>query len=121
MRLEVIRKFIGKEEGKVLLPGAIVNTIDVERINALVGRGYCKIVSLASESEGVPAAPENDGVDTLTIGGSEYAIPEVKEALNAIGVMVSPLAKEKGVMNVLGKLSEDEAKALLEKLNAPEE
>ena len=121
MELKVIRSFIGKVEGRTLQPGETIHTTDVERINAMVGRGYCVIVSLATESEGVPAAPENDGEDTLTIGGAGYALSSVKEALAAIGVNVAANAKEKGVMNALGKLTEEEAKALVEKLNAPKE
>lgn len=46
MELKVIKPFNGKVEGKTLHPGEIIHTTDVERINQLVGRGFCEIVSL---------------------------------------------------------------------------
>ena len=52
--LKVIKKFIGKEEGKTLSPGDKVKTADIARVNALVGRGYCEITSVVLESEDKP-------------------------------------------------------------------
>ena len=43
--LKVIKKFNGKEEGKILSPGETVKTNDLQRVNALVGRGYCVITA----------------------------------------------------------------------------
>lgn len=52
--LKVIKKFIGKEEGKILSPGEMVKTDELQRVNALVGRGYCVITSVVSESQEKP-------------------------------------------------------------------
>ncbi len=46
MELKVIKPFHGKVENKVMDKGDLVHSTDVERINALVGGGYCVIVSL---------------------------------------------------------------------------
>ncbi len=49
MELKVIKPFHGKEENKVMDKGDLVHSTDVERINALVGGGYCVIVSLTDQ------------------------------------------------------------------------
>lgn len=47
MELKVIKPFHGKVENKVMNKGDLVHSTDVERINALVGGGFCVIVSLS--------------------------------------------------------------------------
>lgn len=47
MELKVIKPFHGKVENKVMNKGDLVHSTDVERINALVGGGFCAIVSLS--------------------------------------------------------------------------
>lgn len=54
MELKVIKKFNGKAEGKTLCPGDTIVTDDVERINALVGRGFCVIVALDNPTADTP-------------------------------------------------------------------
>ena len=52
MELKVIKPFHGKVENKVMDKGDLVHSTDVERINALVGGGYCVIVSLTDPDDG---------------------------------------------------------------------
>lgn len=61
MELKVIKPFHGKVENKVMNKGDLVHSTDVERINALVGGGYCVIVSL-SDPESDPK-PNDDNSD----------------------------------------------------------
>lgn len=62
MELKVIKPFHGKVEDKVMNIGDMVCSTDVERINALVGGGYCTIVSLTDpDTEG-----DNDKVNDKT-------------------------------------------------------
>lgn len=46
MTLQVVKRFTGIVEGKTLNPGDILTSDDVARINTLVGRGLCVIVSI---------------------------------------------------------------------------
>lgn len=116
MKLKVIKPFNGRDEGKVLSPGDVVVTTDIDRINALVGRGYCEITSLEDESEDA-----NTGSDVVELQGVEFSLVDVKAALSAIGAPVSGNAGIKGVSNALDKLSEEQIAALLEVLNKEEE
>lgn len=63
MQLKVVKKFNGKEEGKVLNPGDVVITKDVKRINALVSGGFCVITSLADPKKDKEAEKKTDGTD----------------------------------------------------------
>ena len=63
MKLEVIKKFNGKAEGKVLQPGDVVVTTDIDRINTLVKGGYCKITSLADPKQDKDADKTAEGAD----------------------------------------------------------
>ena len=56
MELKVIKPFHGKVENKVMNKGDLVHSTDVERINALVGGGFCVIVSLSDTLIGVSLA-----------------------------------------------------------------
>lgn len=63
MQLKVVKKFNGKDEGKVLNPGDVVITKDVKRINALVSGGFCVITSLADPKKDKEAEKKTDGTD----------------------------------------------------------
>jgi hypothetical protein len=52
MKLTVIKRFNGKVEGKVLNPADVIETDDLERINALVSRGLCVITSIDQPKKG---------------------------------------------------------------------
>lgn len=115
MELKVIKKFNGKAEGKVLQPGDVVVTTDIDRINALVGGGYCVISSL----EETPAA-DSTGGNVIELHGKCYDLDEVKTTLGAIGAPVAANAGVKGVSNALAKLSEEQTAALIEELKKEE-
>ena len=114
MKLEVIKKFNGKAEGKVLQPGDVVVTTDIDRINALVKGGYCKITSLEE------AAPAGDADKVIEFQGEEFGLDEVKAALGTIGVPVAANAGVNGVSNALAKLSEEQAANLVKTLKKEE-
>lgn len=116
MELKVIKKFNGAVEGKTLCPGDVIQSNDVERINALVGRGFCVIVALDSPSlsDAPNADTSNEGVD---FQGTRYDVDTIKAALGVIGVKVAHNAKEKAVCNVLAALSDEQAEALSVALN----
>lgn len=63
MQLKVVKKFNGKDEGKVLNPGDVVITKDVKRINALVSGGFCVITSLADPKKDKEAEKKAEGTD----------------------------------------------------------
>lgn len=63
MELKVIKPFRGKEENKVMDKGELIHSTNVERINALVGGGYCVIISLSD--------PEAEVVSDLTPSSDE--------------------------------------------------
>lgn len=118
MELRVIKKFNGKAEGKTLCPGDVIQSNDVERINALVGRGYCVIVSLDNST--APTAPNTPGEvtnDYVEFQGKSYNIETVKDALGIIGVRVAHNAKEKAVNNALSTLTDEQVQTLVEALD----
>lgn len=127
MELKVIKPFHGKVENRDMNKGDMLHSNDVERINALVGGGYCVIVSLSDND-----ANENDnnadsinadtGNDNYTKGvvahnGSVYSLETLKAAFAHIGVNIAPNAKEKGVANAIGKLTAEQLEAFNEYLN----
>ena len=118
MELKVIKKFNGKVEGKTLCPGDVIQSNDVARINALVGRGFCVIVALGSPIPENPAKTvdkENSG--TVEFQGSRYDVETVKAALEMIGVKVARNATEKAVSNTLSALADEQRAALTKALN----
>lgn len=66
MELKVIKPFHGKEENKVMDKGDVVHSTDVERINALVGGGYCVITSLSDPNSEVEPESNGDNNDKAT-------------------------------------------------------
>lgn len=120
MKLRVIKPFNGKAEGKTLCPGEFIQSNDVERINALVGRGFCVIVALddaPAASETAPTTPVEVVSDHVEFQGKRYHIDTVKAALGNIGVRVAHNAKEKAVSNALSALNDEQAQTLSEMLN----
>lgn len=116
MELKVIKKFNGAVEGKTLCPGDVIQSNDVARINALVGRGYCVIVALNSPA--VADTPNDEKADaTVEFQGKRYNIETVKAALSVIGVKVASNAKEKGVSNTLSTLNDEQQQTLTEALD----
>lgn len=122
MELKVIKPFHGKVENRDMNKGDMLHSDDVERINALVGRGYCVIVSLSDNDTN-----ENDNnADSINAditkgvvahNGSIYSLETLKAAFAHIGVSIAPNAKEKGVANAIGKLTAEQLEAFNEYLN----
>lgn len=114
MKLKAIKKFNGKAEGKKIYPGDVIQSNDVERINALVGRGFCVIVAL---DDTAPIPPVEVASEFVEFQGKRYHFETVKAALSVIGVRVAHNAKEKAVSNSLSTLTEAQAQALAEALD----
>lgn len=120
MKLRVIKTFKGKAEGKNLCPGEFIQSNDVERINALVGRGFCVIVALddaPTASETAPTIPVEVVSDHVEFQGKRYHIETIKAALGIMGIRVAHNAKEKAVSNALSALADEQAQTLSEMLN----
>lgn len=120
MKLRVIKPFNGKAEGKTLCAGEIIQSNDVERINALVGRGFCVIVALddtPTAPETAPTIPVEVVSDHVEFQGKRYHIDTVKAALGVIGVRVAHNAKEKAINTALSALNDEQAQTLSEMLN----
>jgi len=126
MELKVIKPFHGKVEDKVMNIGEMVCSTDVERINALVGGGYCAIVSLYDapnendNNANDDNAPKDDANITkgfVVFNGTAYQLETLKEGLASIGVSLASNVKERGVANAIGKLTEEQAQKLAEYLN----
>lgn len=120
MKLKVIKPFNGKAEGKTLCPGEFIQSNDVERINALVGRGFCVIVALddaPAASKTAPTNPVEAASDHVEFQGKRYHIETIKAALGIMGIRVAHNAKEKAVSNALSALNDEQAQTLSEMLN----
>lgn len=120
MKLKVIKPFNGKAEGKTLCPGEFIQSNDVERINALVGRGFCVIVALDDAPTAFETAPTNPveaASDHVEFQGKRYHIETIKAALGIMGIRVAHNAKEKAVSNALSALNDEQAQTLSEMLN----
>ena len=125
MELKVIKPFHGKVEDKVMDKGELIHSTDVERINALVGGGFCAIVSLSdvpneNDNNANDNAPKDDANITkgfVVFNGTAYQLETLKEGLALIGVTLASNVKERGVSNALGKLTEEQAQKLAEYLN----
>lgn len=119
MELKVIKKFNGKAEGKTLCPGDVIQSNDVDRINALIGRGFCVIIALDNSEPVIANAPKlSDEVveETVSFQGEKYHIDTIKAALGVIGVKVAHNAKRKAVNNALSTLNDEQTQALNEAL-----
>lgn len=126
MELKVIKPFHGKVENKVMNKGDLVHSADVERINALVGGGFCAIVSLSdtpnendnnANDDNAPKDDANVVKGFVDFNGKVYPLDKLKEGLALIGVSLASNVKERGVANTLSKLTEEQALKLAECLN----
>lgn len=126
MELKVVKPFHGKIENKVMNKGDLVHSTNVERINALVGGGFCVIVSLSDtpnendNNTNDDNAPNDDANITkgfVVFNGTAYSLETLKEGLASIGVSLASNVKERGVANAIGKLTEEQAQKLAEYLN----
>lgn len=126
MELKVIKPFHGKVEDKVMDKGELIHSADVERINALVGGGFCAIVSLSdapnendNNADSINADTGNANYEKGVVAhnGSIYSLETLKSAFAHIGVSIAPNAKEKGVANAIGKLTAEQLEAFNEYLN----
>ena len=115
MELKAIKKFNGRVENRIVRPGDVIQSNDVERINALVSGGYCVIVALdSSKPDTVDESAEND--PTVEFGGKRYHIDTIKAALSIVGVRVAHNAKEKAVNAALSALTDEQKQTLAEAL-----
>ena len=114
MELKVIKSFNGKAEGKTLCPGDVIQSNDVERINTLVGRGFC-VISKLDDVAPYPVDVVSDSY--VEFREKRYHIETVKVALGLIGVRVAHNAKEKAVNNAISTLTDEQAQALAEALS----
>jgi hypothetical protein len=126
MELKVIKPFHGKVEDKVMDKGELIHSTDVERINALVGGGFCAIVSLSdvpnendnnANDDNAPKDDANITKGSVVFNGTAYQLETLKVGLTLIGVSLASNVKERGVSNALGKLTEEQAQKLAEYLN----
>lgn len=120
MELKAIKKFNGKVEGRIVKPGDVIQSNDVERINTLVSSGFCVIVALDSPTVDTTPNPADESAEsniTVEFQGKRYHIETIKAALGVIGVRVAHNAKEKAVNNALAALSDEQAQTLAEALD----
>ncbi len=117
MELKVIKSFNGKVEGKTLNPGDVIQCDDLERINALVGRGYCTIISLDDTTSNAPMPVDLIADSYVEFRDKRYHIETVKVALGVIGVRLAHNAKERAVNNAIAALTDEQSEALAAKLN----
>ena len=107
--------------------GATVETTDVKRVNSLIKRGLAEIVSIEEINDGGKVedggAAGNGGDNTqktdpskVLFDGKEYEPQTFKEALVGIGVTCAPSIGVNGLTKKIGDLTEDQKKALAEKL-----
>ena len=89
-----------------------LNTEDLVRVNDLVSRGICVIVSVGEKKQPANAA----GSDMIELFEKEFEVEAVKTALAAIGVAIAKNAGVPGVTKKLSELTEEQTKALSENL-----
>lgn len=110
--------------------GDTLETEDVKRVNSLVSRGLAELVSAKAvddvDLEAAGAAGNGGNGKTATdpnkiaFEGNEYDPQVIKEALISIGVMCAPNAGVKSLTGKVAGLTEDQKKALVEKLSVTE-
>ena len=108
--------------------GDTLETEDVKRVNSLVSRGLAELVSAKAvddvDLEAAGAAGNGGKAATdpnkIAFEGNEYDPQVIKEALISIGVMCAPNAGVKSLTGKVAELTEDQKKALVEKLSVTE-
>ena len=114
MELKALKSFRDKTNPeKTYKVGETLGTDDLDRVNDLVSRGICVIVSVGEKKQSANA----DGSDMI----KEFEVEAVKTALAAIGVSVAKNAGVTGVTKKLSELTEEQTKALSESLKTKEE
>ena len=110
MELCVKKPFIDKnDKSKTYNVGDTLQTDELDRINDLVGRGLCVIVSVGG------SLPEKAS-EKVAFQGEEYDLNVVKAALESINSPVAKNAGVKGVTKAIDALSEESITALKEAL-----
>ena len=89
-------------------------TDEIDRVNDLVARGICSILSVKPVAEKSQA--DTEGSAKIQLFEKEFEVEEVKAALNAIGVNIAKNAGLPGVTKKLAELTEEQNKALSETL-----
>lgn len=117
LKLKVIQDFRDRDNVEhIHHKGDVLSLSDLDRVNDMVSRKLCVIVSVETPTVEAPQPKE-----AVIFQGTNYEINVIKEALAAIGVSVAPNAKAKGVENALSKLTDEQTNALSETLKAEEE
>lgn len=115
--------FKDKITNEIIQPGGTLQTDDLTRVNDLVKRGLCEIVSVENPVLEQPGTGDNSGnadAKLVEFQGAQYSLDDVKTALNEIGAGVNANAGVKGVNNKLATLTEDQYIQLQEKLTVTE-
>lgn len=121
--LTALAIFKDKITNEIIQPGGTLQTGDLTRVNDLVKRGLCEIVSVENPVLEQPGTGDNSGnVDAKLVEfqGAQYSLDDVKAALKEIGAGVNANAGIKGVSDKLAALSEDQISLLQEKLTVTE-
>lgn len=115
--------FKDKITNEIIQPGGTLQTDDLTRVNNLVKRGLCEIVSVDNPVLDEQGAGDNSGnadAKLVEFQGAQYSLDDVKVALKEIGAGVNANAGVKGVSDKLAALSEDQIAQLQEKLTVTE-
>nr|DAF67746.1 MAG TPA: hypothetical protein [Caudoviricetes sp.] len=117
LKLKVIQDFRDRNNVEhIHHKGDMLTLEDLNRVNDMVSRKLCVIVSVENTQVEDPKSKE-----TVDFQGNSYEINVIKDAMGAIGVSVASNAKAKGVENALSKLTDDQINALSKTLNKEEE
>lgn len=111
--LKVKNKFKDKYTGKVYEVGDTLKTDEISRVNILLSKNLCEVVSVSTDT----ADTEEKDTNKVSFNGTEYDLDVIKDALTANGVSVAKNAGVKGVSIALKKLSEEETAKLSDTLN----
>lgn len=93
----------------LLKEGDVIKTDDLNRINNLVSRNLCEIVSIALDAD-----PKQD---VVSFNDREYGVEVVRDSLNAIGLTVAKNIGCKGLDKKLAELSDEQKQQLIEELD----
>ena len=110
MKLKAIKVFRDKTDSEKLYKvGDILNIDDLARVNDLVSRGLCEIITDKGNSQ-----PPANGNGNIALFDKEFELQEVKDALIAIGIPVHSRAGMPAVIKSIAELSEEQTDALKE-------
>lgn len=115
--------FKDKITNKIIQPGESLQTDDLSRVNDLVKRGLCKIVSVENPTLSEPGAGDKSGnaaAGLVEFQGAQFSVDDVKAALSEIGAGVNANAGVNGVSKKLATLTEEQIAQLQEKLTVTE-